>query len=115
MKNRGFKDIFVACIDGLTGFADAINTAYPESKVQLCVVLKSNRKIQVRGRMIRADEFATTIPREDRKELRRGDRRQWYIVVPEKMISLINAWVVLFCLVVRIARKRIWMDRNLAM
>lgn len=38
MKNRGLKDIFVACIDGLTGFADAIHTAYPETKVQLCVV-----------------------------------------------------------------------------
>ena len=40
--------------------------------------LKSNRKIQVRGRMMRVDEFAATIPREDRKELRRGDDRQWY-------------------------------------
>ena len=38
MKNRGLKDLFVACIDGLTGFADAIHTAYPETKVQLCVV-----------------------------------------------------------------------------
>lgn len=38
MKNRGLKDIFVACIDGLTGFAEAIHTAYPETKVQLCVV-----------------------------------------------------------------------------
>jgi len=38
MKNRGLRDIFVACIDGLTGFADAIHTAYPMTKVQLCVV-----------------------------------------------------------------------------
>lgn len=38
MKNRGLKDIFVACIDGLTGFAEAIHTAYPETRVQLCVV-----------------------------------------------------------------------------
>lgn len=38
MKNRGLKDIFVACIDGLTGFAEAIHTAYPQTKVQLCVV-----------------------------------------------------------------------------
>lgn len=38
MKNRGLSDIFVACIDGLSGFADAIHTAYPETKVQLCVV-----------------------------------------------------------------------------
>lgn len=38
MKNRGLNDIFVACIDGLTGFADAIHTAYENTKVQLCVV-----------------------------------------------------------------------------
>jgi putative transposase len=38
MKNRGLTDIFVACIDGLSGFAEAIHTAYPEARVQLCVV-----------------------------------------------------------------------------
>jgi transposase-like protein len=38
LQNRGLQDIFVACIDGLSGFAEAIHTAYPETKVQLCVV-----------------------------------------------------------------------------
>jgi transposase-like protein len=38
LKNRGLTDIFVACIDGLTGFAEAIHAAYPQAKVQLCVV-----------------------------------------------------------------------------
>jgi len=38
LKNRGLKDIFIACIDGLSGFAEALHTAYPEAKVQLCVV-----------------------------------------------------------------------------
>jgi transposase-like protein len=38
MNNRGLRDIFIACVDGLTGFPDAIRTAYPEAKVQLCVV-----------------------------------------------------------------------------
>jgi putative transposase len=38
LKNRGLKDIFIACIDGLTGFAEALHAAYPEMKVQLCVV-----------------------------------------------------------------------------
>jgi len=38
LQNRGIKDIFIACVDGLKGFPDAINTAYPETKVQLCVV-----------------------------------------------------------------------------
>jgi putative transposase len=38
LKNRGLADIFVACIDGLTGFAEAIHAAYPHSAVQLCIV-----------------------------------------------------------------------------
>lgn len=40
--------------------------------------LKFNRKIWHRGKEIKAEEFAATIPREDRQELRRGDARQWY-------------------------------------
>lgn len=38
LQNRGVKDIFIACVDGLTGFPDAINTVYPKAKVQLCIV-----------------------------------------------------------------------------
>jgi len=38
LQNRGLKDIFVACVDGLTGFTDAIRAAYPHTKVQLCIV-----------------------------------------------------------------------------
>ena len=38
LKNRGLEDIFVACIDGLTGFPDAIRAAYPRTSVQLCCV-----------------------------------------------------------------------------
>jgi putative transposase len=38
LKNRGLEDIFIACVDGLKGFPDAINSVYPEAKVQLCIV-----------------------------------------------------------------------------
>jgi transposase-like protein len=38
LKNRGLRDIFVACIDGLSGFAEAIRAAYPQTSVQLCIV-----------------------------------------------------------------------------
>ena len=38
LQNRGLRDIFIACVDGLTGFPDAIETAYPNTKVQLCIV-----------------------------------------------------------------------------
>lgn len=38
LKNRGLSDIFVTCIDGLAGFAEAIHAAYPQTSVQLCIV-----------------------------------------------------------------------------
>jgi putative transposase len=38
LKSRGLKDLFVACIDGLSGFSEAIQVAYPEARVQLCIV-----------------------------------------------------------------------------
>src|SRR6202041_2382741 len=38
LKNRGLKDIFIACVDGLKGFPQAIETLYPQTEVQLCIV-----------------------------------------------------------------------------
>ncbi len=38
LKNRGVKDILIACIDGLNGFPEAINTVFPKAEIQLCVV-----------------------------------------------------------------------------
>ena len=38
LKNRGLNDIPIACVDGLKGFPDAINTVYPEARIQLCIV-----------------------------------------------------------------------------
>jgi transposase-like protein len=38
LKNRGLKDILIACCDGLTGFPQAIESLYPQTQVQLCIV-----------------------------------------------------------------------------
>ena len=38
LHNRGLRDIFIAAVDGLTGFPEAINTVYPQTKIQLCIV-----------------------------------------------------------------------------
>ena len=38
LKNRGVQDIFIACVDGLKGFPEAIETVYPYAIVQLCIV-----------------------------------------------------------------------------
>lgn len=38
LKNRGVADIFIACVDGLKGFPEAIETVFPKTAVQLCIV-----------------------------------------------------------------------------
>lgn len=38
LKNRGLKDILIACCDGLKGFPQAIAAVYPQTQVQLCIV-----------------------------------------------------------------------------
>ena len=37
-QNRGLKDIFIACVDGLKSFPETINSVYPQTKIQLCIV-----------------------------------------------------------------------------
>ena len=38
LQNCGVKDILIVCVDGLKGFPDAINTVYPDTQIQLCIV-----------------------------------------------------------------------------
>ena len=38
LKNRGLQEIFIACVDGLKGFPEAIESVYPQAEVQLCLV-----------------------------------------------------------------------------
>jgi putative transposase len=38
LRNRGVKDIFIACVDGLKGFPEAIEAVFPQTQVQLCIV-----------------------------------------------------------------------------
>ncbi len=38
LKNRGVKDIFIACVDGLKGLPEAIESIFPQTEVQLCIV-----------------------------------------------------------------------------
>jgi putative transposase len=38
LQNRGIKDIFIACVDGLKGFPEAIEAVFPKTQVQLCIV-----------------------------------------------------------------------------
>lgn len=41
LKNRGVAEILIACIDGLTGFPQAIEAVYPHTEVQQCIIIRS--------------------------------------------------------------------------
>ena len=46
IQSRGVKDIFIACIDNLKGFAEAIESVFPDTEVQLCVVHQIRNSIK---------------------------------------------------------------------
>ncbi len=38
LRNRGVRDIYLVCVDGLKGFPQAIEAIFPKAQVQLCIV-----------------------------------------------------------------------------
>lgn len=49
IQNRGVKDILIACVDGLKGFPDAIQSVFPDTTVQLCIVHQIRNTIKYVG------------------------------------------------------------------
>lgn len=49
IQNRGVRDILICCVDGLKGFPDAIQSVFPETSVQLCVVHQIRNSIKYVG------------------------------------------------------------------
>jgi putative transposase len=62
LKNRGVQDIFIACVDGLKGFPEAIEAVYPHAAVQLCIVHMVRNSLNYVSWKIRA-EVATDLKR----------------------------------------------------
>jgi transposase-like protein len=46
LQHRGVEDILIACVDGLTGFPEAIKSAFPKTEVQLCIVHQIRNSIR---------------------------------------------------------------------
>ena len=62
LKNRGVQDVFIACVDGLSGFPDAIETVYPQAQVQPCIihmVRNSLKYVSWKQRKAVADDLKT--------------------------------------------------------
>ena len=56
LKNRGLKEVLIACIEGLTGFLEAIEATFPQTLTQLCIVQMVRNSLKV-------------VPWKDRKQL----------------------------------------------
>jgi transposase-like protein len=50
LRNRGVRDILIACCDGLAGFEDAIHSAFPAATVQTCVVHYADLRVMPTSR-----------------------------------------------------------------
>ena len=78
LRNRGVQDIFIACVDGLKGFPEAIEAVFPQATVQLCIVhmvrhslnyVSWKRRPEVAADLKRIYQSATT----EEAELRLGE------------------------------------------
>lgn len=58
LKNRGVSDIFIACVDGLKGFPEAIEAVFPQTAVQLCIVHLVRHSLNYVGWKLRKDVAA---------------------------------------------------------
>lgn len=103
LRNRGVQDIFVACVDGLKGFPEAIEAVFPKTAVQLCIVHMVRHSLNFVS-WKRRKEVATDLKRiyqattADEAELRLGEfedrwdddylpigqswRRNWERIIP---------------------------------
>lgn len=46
LKNLGVQDILIACVDGLRGFPEAINSVFPKTEIQLCIIHLIRNKLK---------------------------------------------------------------------
>ena len=69
LQNRGVEDVFIACAGGLSGFPEAINTAFPKAQIQLCIVHQvrnSLKQVSYKARKAVASDLKRDLPVSDR-------------------------------------------------
>lgn len=101
LKNRGVKDIFVICADGLTGMKEAVNTAFPQTELQRCIVHQVRNTLKYVGEKNKK-EFANDLKtiyhavseEEAQKQLKRVSEK-WEKDYPNAMKSWYTNWDVI--------------------
>lgn len=98
LKNPGVVDIFVACVDGLKGFPEAMETVFPKTDVQLCIVHMVRHSLnyvswKLRGEVatdLRAIYSATTV--EDAEQQLAAFAEKWGKAYPPIVQSWQRNW-----------------------
>lgn len=83
LKNRGIKDILIACVDGLKGFPEAINSLFPATDVQLCVVHQIRHSMKYVSYKNKKEFMA------DSKEIYRAPNKE---AAEENLLKLQEKW-----------------------
>jgi putative transposase len=98
LQNRGVKDIFIACVDGLTGFPEAIEAVFPQTQIQLCIVHMVRNSLNYvswkHRKAVAADlRKIYTAPTAAEAELALVDfAEQWDTLYPTISKSWLNHW-----------------------
>lgn len=92
LKNRGVHDIFIACVDGLKGFPEAIEAVFPLTQVQLCLVHLMRHSLSY-------------VSHKDRKEVAQALKDIYQAATAEaaerQLIEFEAAWATRYPLIVR--------------
>lgn len=99
MKNRGLKDILIACVDGLTGFSNAIEAVYPETQIQQCIIhqIRNSTKYvsykDIKKLMVDLKKVYTAIDEQTALLELDNFEEKWSNKYPKIAISWKNNWV----------------------
>lgn len=98
LQNRGVQDIIIACIDNLKGFAEAIESIFPKTEVQLCVIHQIRNSFKyVASKDMKAVTASLkkvyTASTKELAELELGElEKQWKDKYPSMIKSWFNNW-----------------------
>jgi transposase-like protein len=96
LQNRGVKDVMIACVDGLTGFPEAINSVFSDTIVQRCVIHAIRNSLKYIPNKLAADFM------EDLKPVYKADTR---VEAEENLEILKNNWEEKYPMAVRVWTK----------
>ena len=98
LQNRGLQDVLIFCVDGLSGFPEAIEAVYPKAKVQLCIVHQVRNSVKFVGSKHQKEVcsdlrtiYSSVSEKQASKELE-NFKQKWNDKYPAIYLSWYNNW-----------------------